>query len=435
MLRKRFDACRVRGQQVVTITVFATALISGAPDNARILSAAEDSTIFVSNVDELYAVVNDAANAGAAVALAPGVYTLSATDAGGAARPNQGRLELKADMCLYGVAGDRAAVVIDASLLPASSFTVPVGRTGVIRAGLGSNAIEWLTIAGHPFAAAAVETDLVQTNSQGTAMTTTIRVAHLVAGGRLLGDGAAPRVDVSGASARGVDIRNVGTAGMAGRRIDAEIVDSEVFGGVEGIRVINFNGAHFGEITVAMQGNRSYANRLGCIIENNRSNSARIFVRSSGDRFEDNGLGCEIGGALVAAAGVANSNTTMFEAHGTQFTNNTRTVFFNDTGPAFTDLGGLLVVGAETALAGAANTASGNAVVVRLWGSRISQNQQFDFQVFGARSSVNPPGPAGTDNHAVVDLHGVSKSIQLVAVDSEPADPGGTNTATVVGRR
>ena len=133
-----------------------------------------------------------------------------------------------------------------------------------------------------------------------------------------------------------------------------------------------------------MQGNRSYANRLGCIIENNRSNSAKIYVRSSGDRFEDNGLGCQIGGALVAAAGVANSNTTTFEAHGTHFTNNTRTVFFNETGPAFTDLGGLLVVGAEVALAGAPNTTSGNTVVVRLWGSKIAENQQFDFQAFGA---------------------------------------------------
>ena len=168
-------------------------------------------------------------------------------------------------MSLYGVAGDRAAVVIDASLLPDSSFTVPFGRTGVIRAGLGSNAIEWLTIAGHPFAAAAIETDLVQTDPQGIPMRTAIRVAHVVAGGRLLPDGSATRVEISGASARGVDIRNVGTAGMAGRGIDAEIVNSEVFGGVEGIRIINFNGAHFGEITVTMQGNRSYANRLGCI--------------------------------------------------------------------------------------------------------------------------------------------------------------------------
>ena len=432
MLGARFNGCRVGGQHVLSMAVLTMALLSSL-DNACIVSAAPAPTIPVSTVEDLYAVLNDAANAGAAVALAPGVYTLSATDPGGTPRPNRGRLELKADMSLYGVAGDRAAVVIDASLLPDSSFTVPFGRTGIIRTGRGSNAIEWLTIAGQPFAAAAIDTDLVQTDAHGNPMKTAIRVAHVVAGGRLLPDGNAPRVEISGASSRGVDVRNVGTAGMAGRRIDAEIIDSEVFGGVEGIRVINFNGAHFGEIAVTMQGNRSYANRLGCIIENNRSNSATIFVRSGGDRFEDNGLGCEIGGALVAAAGVATSNTTTFEGHGTHFTNNTRTVFFNETGPAFTDLGGLLVVGAEVALAGAPNTTSGNTVVVKLWGSKIAENQQFDLQAFGARSSA--PGLAGSDNHAVVELHGVSKLVQLLAVDSEPADPGPTNTATVIGRR
>ena len=99
MLRKSFDVSRVRGQQVVTVAVL-TALFSGAPGNARILSAVRDSPILVSDVEELYEVVNDAANAGAAVALAPGLYTLAETDAGGAPRPNRGRLELKADMSL-----------------------------------------------------------------------------------------------------------------------------------------------------------------------------------------------------------------------------------------------------------------------------------------------------------------------------------------------
>lgn len=49
----------------------------------------------------------------------------------------------------------------------------------------------------------------------------------------------------------------------------------------------------------------------GCIIEHNRSSANRIHVRSSGDRFDQNGLGCIIGGRLVAAPGVANSNSTV----------------------------------------------------------------------------------------------------------------------------
>ena len=106
-----------------------------------------------------------------------------------------------------------------------------------------------------------------------------------------------------------------------------------------------------GDISVVMSGNRSYQNILGCIVENNRSSFATIYVRSSGDRFEDNGLGCQIGGGLVSSPGAANSNSTVFECHGTHFIDNTRTYFFNTTGPDFTEFGGLLVVGGDAVAA------------------------------------------------------------------------------------
>ena len=364
------------------------------------------TAVYVADAEQLYAAVNDPVNVGASVILAPGIYSLSPT------APNGGRLELQQDMSLYGVGGDRTAVVIDATALLASSFSFEFGRTGVIRTGRGSNAVEWLTIAGNPLAADAIETDLVSTPGAQ------LRVAHVVAGN----------------NARGVDIRNVGAA-MAGRRIDAEIVDSEFFRGVEGIRVINFNGAHQGEIHVVMSGNRSYENVLGCIIENNRSSFATIHVRSSGDRFEDNGLGCQIGGGLVAMpVGAANSNSTVFEGHGTHFINNTRTDFFNDTGPDFDHWGGVLVAAGDALVL--ANSTSSNTVTVRLWGCRVADNQSitrtdFDFQAFGARSGA-PSGIAGTDNHATIELHGVSAHVDVVAVDSSPEDPSGSNTVTVL---
>jgi hypothetical protein len=198
-------------------------------------------------------------------------------------------------------------------------------------------------------------------------------------------------------------------------------------------------GANRGKITVTMRGNRSYRNVLGCIIENNRSSFASIAVRSYGDRFEDNGAGCEIGGGLMSTkTGAANSNTTRFDAHGSEFTNNTRTEFYNTTGPDFSHLGfGLLVAGVEVLSTGAPYTASGNTVVVRLWGARIAGNRN-DFLAFGARSEAVPdpldprPPLAGTDNHARIQLRGLSRFIDVVAVDSEPPDPNGTNTVTVV---
>jgi hypothetical protein len=87
--------------------------------------------------------------AGAVVVLAPGTYTLSANGRMGA-HPNGGRLELQPDMSLFGVAGDRSAVVIDTSGLSAASLNVSFGRTGPIRVGRGSNAVEWLTVLGNP---------------------------------------------------------------------------------------------------------------------------------------------------------------------------------------------------------------------------------------------------------------------------------------------
>lgn len=378
---------------------------SSAPELPRKLDMSAAS-LNVTSVEQLYAAVNNPANAGAAILLSPGNYALSATNGAGAARPNSGRLELQRDMSLYGTAGDRAAVVIDASALPVSAFNVSFGRTAPIRIGRGSNAVEWLTIVGNPAAAAGIATELTGTP------TTKIRVAHVLAG----------------ESSRGIDVRNVG-ATMIGRRIDAEIIDnelvgpSEVVGMSEGVRLANFVGADNGVIVATLAGNRVYNFQLGCIVTSNRSSNATVDVRSSGDRFFGNALGCLIAGGLSqATTGFANSNVTTFEAHGTQFVDNTAQI------PGI-EPGGVRVVGGLSTIK--ANATSDNRVSVDLWGSKISGNQVVDFEAFGAwKASV--PGIAGTNNHATITLHGVSRQIDVAATPSFPAEPAGTNTVTVI---
>jgi hypothetical protein len=65
--------------------------------------AAQDQPVInVSNVEGLYAVVNNAANAGAIVVLASGTYTLTPKDASNQSRPNGGRLVLQSGMALVG---------------------------------------------------------------------------------------------------------------------------------------------------------------------------------------------------------------------------------------------------------------------------------------------------------------------------------------------
>jgi hypothetical protein len=110
------------------------------------LSAEKQSKkIYVSNVEELYAAINDPAKAGTTLVLSPGTYSLSA------AYPKGGRLELQRDMSLVGQHGHAEQVIIDATQLPASSLTIPPTpgfpvtiRTGIVRMGNGKNSIEWV---------------------------------------------------------------------------------------------------------------------------------------------------------------------------------------------------------------------------------------------------------------------------------------------------
>jgi hypothetical protein len=372
--------------------------------------APASDVIRVTDVEHLYAAINNPANEGARIILSPGIYVLSATDPAGAARPNGGRLELQRDMSLYGTSNERSAVVIDERGLPMSSLRFAFGSTVLptapIRMGRGTNAIEWLTALGNAIAVASVATDL------GGMPATRIRIAHLVTSG-------APR---------GLDVRNVGTV-MAERRLEAEIVDGDFSRSVEGIRISNAAKADHASIDVVMRGNRSYMNTVGCIIENNVTNFATISVQSYDDRFEDNGLGCELGGGFVGP-GAANSNSMELEAHGSSFSNNTRTEFFNTNGPIFTEFGGLLVVGGHALTS--VNTTSDNVVTVRLWGTKVAGNQNVDFEAFGAWSEAGLPGIAGTNNHVTIELHGVSKQIDVEAIASQPADPTGTNSVTVI---
>ena len=88
-----------------------------------VLSGSADAqSVTVGTVEELYAAVNNPANIGITIDLAPGVYMLSATGPNNVLRPNRGRLELQENMGLQGIVGDREAVVIDAANLPTTSF-------------------------------------------------------------------------------------------------------------------------------------------------------------------------------------------------------------------------------------------------------------------------------------------------------------------------
>jgi hypothetical protein len=121
--------------------------------------------------------------------------------------------------------------------------------------------------------------------------------------------------------------------------------------------------------------------------------------------------------------GVANSNSTIFEAFGSKFVDNTAQI-------AGIDPGGIRVAGGRSTTL--ANATSDNTVSVSLSGSKVSDNQGVDFEAFGAHSGPTVSGIAGTYNHVTIELDGVSKQIDVGAADSSPEDPSGTNKVTVL---
>lgn len=362
----------------------------------------DQTLINAANIEELYAAVNDPANAGATVVLAPGVYTLSVNGTGGTPRLNRGRLELQENMSLRGVVDDREAVVIDAFDLPVSSYQSPA-LTGAIRIGRGSNTIEWLTVRRAVNGSANIETDLIW---PGTAY---IRIAHIASTG----------------SVRGIDVRNLGPS-AAGAIIVAEIVDNDFFSNRlrlgEGMRFGNNLGADGGVIFATLHGNRSFDNFQGMLIENNRANLAHVSVVSSGDRFFENGAGTIILAGLSFNSIPANGNTIDLTAHGSRFEDNKGFTPF--------DLGGLVIVGGENTIP---NGTSNNTVNVRLWGCRMLNNQLWDLAAIGARSAPESIGLPGTNNTVTVELKGLGQKpfVEFFA-NSLPFEPAGTNTVTVL---
>ena len=351
----------------------------------RVIAVAQ---VHISNVEQLYSAVNDPANVGVTLRLAAGTYMLSTIDSKGAARPKGGRIELQMNMSIVGVAGDKGAVIINASGLPTSSFPqtvngVATGPNAAIRMGLGFNALEWLTVRDAVNGQANIDTGL-QSLDPGA---TYIRVEHVASSG----------------STRGLNILNFGPQ-TSGQTIDAEVIDSDFFENPytlsEGIRVGNFLGANGSTVNVWMSGNRAWGQKQGRIIVNNRTNSSTVNVISTDNRFYDNGAGTNIFGGLSSNGIRADGNTIHFDALADETTDNTGETEF--------DYGGIIIMGAENDSASGGG-GSNNTVKVRLWLCPTLGNALHDLYGAGARSNflVNADPSLSQKNHVLLEIRGI----------------------------
>ena len=357
----------------------------------------------VSDVESLYAAVNDPGNAGKTIVLAPRTYHLTRLDPLNAPRPNGGRLELQEDMSMSGVNGHRDQVVIDSSdPVKGPSFPIPPnGNAGTIRMGRGRQAVEWLKVIGGANSAAGVQTDIVG----GTPM---LRIAHVLCIG----------------SVRGIDVRNLAAA-SAGRVLTVDLDDNEVTGNVagngQGIRFVN-SAADGASIVASLHGNRSHRNKVGFLAANLASIGASVTIDSHNDRFDDNlSGGLILGGVEGMGAPVSNENVVNLTMHAGSMARNQGVL------PPPQDFsGGLSVVGGSAATAG---STSRNTVRVSIIGLRFRDNRNTDVKAWGAKAP--PAAPAGTHNTVSVTLQGVSAQAITDKDDSEPDEPAGTNRATI----
>lgn len=375
--------------------------------------------IQISNVEALYSAVNNPANAGATLVLAPGTYMLTPTDPYGAPRPKGGRIEFQMDMSLMGVEADRDAVVISAVNLPASSFPtttngLATGPNAAIRMGLGHNALQWLTVRDTINGQDNINTGL-QPLDPGDAY---ILVAHIASSG----------------SNRGLDILNFGPQ-TSGQTIEADVVDSyffeNPFGTSVGVRSGNFSNTG-STVNVRLSGNLVWGQKQGWSMENSTATGSTVNAVSSGNRFYGNGVGTSILGVVTGGTARADGNTINFEAHGDQFTGNTAATQF--------DHGGLAVVGTEN-ISPVGGGGSNNTVNVQLWGCRMSDNYASDLYAVGARSnfsSVAADPSLSQNNHVTIEIHGDGNGkgrwqpVEFFADSLPAAPPNYGNSVTVI---
>lgn len=393
------NSCKKQIDQPTQNEAFSTTAQS---DNDAI-SNRESKKVYVSDVDQLYAEINNHENAGATIVLSPGVYTLFPT------HPNAGRLELLTDMSLTGQPGRPELTIIDVSNLPRTSNFINNVSTGLVRLGYGDHSIEWLTLRDD----AKHETlSLIQTDL-GTDGIVKVRVANSI----IRGSG----------SEIGVNIINRLTPPGAYRAVEAKIENNEFFDDEAAIMIQNSRNIEGASITATVRNNYIHGNKIGITVFNGQTgNGNRINLISTANRIEGNGLGVSLEGGFTSSS---LNNSVLFKAYGDIIRNNN----LNSPLPSsFTIPGGVVVIGGSDLASTLPGTCNNNSVEAHFHDCVIEGNNgNFQVYAFGGRR-LNPSlTPVGTYNTAKVYLYGISDIASVHAENSVPAEPAGTNTAIV----
>jgi len=378
----------------------------------------EAKKIYVNNVAQLYEAINNPDNSGGTIVLAPGTYLLSPN------YPKGGLLELQLNMSLVGKPGHPELVVIDATNLPASSFTLPPTPglpaplpTGVVRMGNGKNSLEWLTLQNDPLH---VIRSFVQTDVVATPIAE-IRIAHTIING--------------GGCNIGMSVGNFGAIAN-GRVMEAEIEDNEIMDNINpsptgngtGIQIVNHRGTNDASVIATLSRNYIHDNKAGVIISNISSQHCAIEIKSYDNRVENNGVGLAMRAGFNEST-LSISNSLKFDAYATSVKNNTGSPAPPFSNPA---CGVFAAGGGSMLLFGLPGTVNDNKLDVSFYGCVIEGNAgNAQILAYGAHSTYPLPAPAGTGNATNIYLHGISANATISATASFPIEPAGTNTVNV----
>ena len=395
----------------------------------------------VSNLEGLYAAVNNPANTGAIVVLASGTYTLTTKDANNQPRPNGGRLVLQSGMALIGqnsyvdfdndgiwdprddnndgipdtdpvrgviFADPATETIIDGVNLSGNPGAIP----GAVRVGL-DNRVEKITVRNTNNINAGIDVNVVPAIGGMRAEIRDCLVEDGRRGIRLLVFGQRQSgLDSSAVLERNILRRNTGTFGI----------------GIE----IAIQGASNSSWDVIVRNNLLYANRWGLFVGGEGSTNVNSHVLSIRNLYRQNELGLNIDAGRDAFPTLPGSNGCSIH-----FTSVDDGIFNNVGTSAVAGLGGGVVAIAGLITNPGAPLSSNNSLDLQFLGTRWHGNLQGtsrrDLQVYG---SLAVGGLAGTNDTArVLIRHGTSDGAAgaFQFIDSQPGDPTSTDNVTIIG--
>jgi hypothetical protein len=413
----------------------------GAPTLASVsMKSTAPTVVNASNVEELYAAVNDPANADAVVMVASGVYTLTPRDSNLAPRPNGGHLVLQPGMRLVGqneyvdfdgdgvwdprdddgdgvpdtdpVRGLIFAAPATETVLDAGELSGGAGVPGAVRLGL-ENAAEKLTVRNSSGIGAGVDVNVLPASGGMQAEVRDCLVEDGQRGIRCTHP-AVTEVDSSAVLERNISRRHTGSFGF----------------GV----IIQNNGSTQCSWDVIVRNNLVYANRLGLFVVGNSATSSQSQVLSMGNIYRQNeaGLNIDAGRDAFAAGLPAGSNGCSIDltSHGDRIVDNVGTSVVGGLG------GGVVAIaGFRTSPSG--SQSSNNSLELRfiqtIWSGNFQGTSPRDLQVYGAFAPGSTPGTGDTARVLIRQATSDGAAGAFQFIDSQPTDPTGSDRVTIIG--